>query len=454
MARPTRIAFVSLGCAKNTVDSEKMLGQLAEAGCEITTSERHADVVVVNTCGFLSSARDEAVEVIGELVQVKNERNNPLQRVVVAGCLVQRDGEKLLDCIPGIDALVGVHNRDDVVRAVMREKSPHRSADIYFDTYHPAVSLDTARLRITPRHWAYLRISEGCDRECTFCMVPAIRGPLRCKPPDIVLAEARELIADGAVELVLIGQDTTSYGADLGDVEGLAGLLRRLNELEGLSWLRLMYVYPSLFTDRMIDAVAESEKIVKYLDIPLQHINDRILKAMRRGMDRRATVELLGRIRERIPGVHLRTTLLSGFPGETPAEHRELVDFIRQFQFDALGVLPFSLEPETPSGRMSGQLDEDTKRRRVEELMLTQQEIAFAQADRKINETFEVLIDTAAHHGMQQARHSGQAPEVDSITWLRDTDYAPGRFVRVRCVGRDDYDLVAQPSTVALPTVG
>ena len=454
MVRRTRVAFVSLGCAKNTVDSEKMLGQLAEAGCEITASERHADVVVVNTCGFLSAARDEAVEVIGELVELKNERNNPLKRVVVAGCLVQRDGDKLLNSVPGIDALVGVHNRDDVVRAVMKRKSPHRSVDTYFDDYHPAVSLDTTRLRITPRHWTYLRISEGCDRKCTFCMVPAIRGPLRCKPPEIVLAEARELIADGAAELVLIGQDTTSYGTDLGYAEGLAGLLRRLNELDGLSWLRLMYVYPSLFTERMIDAIAEGEKIVKYLDMPLQHINDRILKAMRRGMDRRTTVGLLGRIRERIPGVHLRTTLLSGFPGETPAEHRELLDFIRQFQFDALGVLPYSLEPETPAGRIPGQLDEGTKQHRVEELMLAQQEVAFAQADRKINETFEVLIDTAARDGMQQARHSGQAPEVDSVTWLRDTDYAPGSFVRVRCVGRDDYDLVAQPSTIALPTVG
>lgn len=454
MTRPTRVAFVSLGCAKNTVDSEKMLGQLAEAGCEFTTSEDDADVVVVNTCGFLEAARDEAVAVIGDLVKVKRRRKTRLRRVVVAGCLVQRDGAALADRVPGIDALVGAHNRDDVVRAVLkRSTGPRPVVDAYLGDYHPFVNLDTGRLRITPRHRAYLRISEGCDQKCTFCTIPSIRGPMHCKPPEIVLAEARELIADGAVEISLIGQDTSSYGADFGYAPGLAGLLRQLDRLDGLAWLRLMYVYPSVFSDAMIDAIAECERIVKYVDVPLQHINDRILKAMHRRVDRRATLDLLERIRRRVPGVHLRTTLIAGFPSETEDEHRELVDFVRQSEFDALGVFAYSREPDTPAGRMSGQLDPATKAHRVEELMLAQQAVAFAKADRLLHQSLEVLVEAPPRDGLQEARHAGQAPEVDSVTWLSGTDYAPGTFQRVRCTGRHDYDLMAIPASIPLPTL-
>jgi ribosomal protein S12 methylthiotransferase len=325
--------------------------------------------------------------------------------------------------------------------------------DAYLGDYHPFVNLDTSRLRITPKHWAYLRISEGCDQKCTFCTIPSIRGPMHCKPPKIVLAEAREMIADGAVELSLIGQDTSSYGMDIGYEPGLAGLLRQLNELDGLRWLRLMYVYPSVFDDAMIDAIAECEKIVKYVDMPLQHIDDKILKAMHRRVDRASTLDLLRRIRQRIPGVHLRTTLITGFPGETEAQHRDLVAFIREFEFAALGVFPYSLEPDTPAGRMKDQIDAETKQRRLDELMLAQQEVAFARADRMLNESFDVIIDRPAPDGMLAARHQGQAPEVDSVTWVKGADFEPGRIVRVRCVGRQDYDLIARPSTIALPTL-
>jgi ribosomal protein S12 methylthiotransferase len=454
MPRPTRVAFISLGCAKNTVDSEKMLGQLAEAGCEFADSEAEADVVVVNTCGFLESSRDEAVGVIRELVDIKHNRRSKLKRVVVAGCLVQRDGTSLSQQVGGIDALVGVNNRDDIVRAVHKKRGKSAPVNTFLGDYHPFVNLDTARLRITPRHWAYLRVSEGCDQKCTFCTIPSIRGPMHCKPPSVVLNEARELIADGAVELSLIGQDTSSYGMDFDYEPGLAGLLRELNGLDGLRWLRLMYVYPSVFSDAMIDAIAECDKVVKYVDMPLQHINDRVLKAMHRRVNRRETVDLLQRIREKIPDVNLRTTLITGFPGETEEEHQELLEFIREVRFDALGVFPYSLEPETPAGRMQDQLPDEVKFRRREELMLTQQEIAFAKADARLNDTFEVLVDGPGFDGRLQARHAGQAPEVDSVTWLRDSNDAPGSFVRVRCVGREDYDLVATPTTISLPTLG
>ncbi|GJM26429.1 MAG: ribosomal protein S12 methylthiotransferase RimO [Phycisphaerae bacterium] len=450
---PKQVAFVSLGCAKNTVDSEKMLGQLAEAGCVLVADESDADVVVVNTCGFLEDSRTEATGIIRDLVKTKKARSSRLNRVVVAGCLVQRDGDQLSNAVAGIDALVGVNNRDDVVRAVLNKKHQRNTVDKYMGDYHPFVNIDTARLRITPRHWAYLRISEGCDQKCTFCTIPSIRGPMHCKPPEIVLNEARELIADGAVELSLIGQDTSSYGHDMGYEAGLAGLLRQLNELDGLSWIRLMYVYPSVFTDAMIDAIAECDKIVKYVDMPLQHISDKMLKAMHRRVDRKTTVDLLNRIKTQIPDVTLRTTLITGFPGETEAHHQELIEFIQEFEFDALGVFPYSLEPDTPAGRMTGQIDRETKLRRRQELMLAQQEIAFRRADSRINRDFDVIVDTPAAEGFQEARHAGQAPEVDSVTLLRDCDYEPGQFARVRCVGRDDYDLIAVPKTISLPTL-
>jgi ribosomal protein S12 methylthiotransferase len=455
MSEPTRVAFVSLGCAKNTVDSEKMLGQLAEAGCEFCADENDADVVVVNTCGFLEDSRKEADEVIGELVAVKQAEASRLQRVVVAGCLVQRDGTAINDRVGGIDALVGVHRRDDVVRAVLNGAArPERAEpETYLGDYHPFVNLDTTRLRITPEHWAYLRISEGCDQKCTFCTIPSIRGPMHCKPPEVILREARELVADGAVEISLIGQDTSSYGFDFGYAPGLAGLLRELNRVDGIAWLRLMYVYPSVFSDAMIDAIAECDRVVKYVDMPLQHISDRVLKRMHRRVTRAETCDLLRRIRERIPGVALRTTLISGFPGETEAEHQELLAFIREFEFDALGVFPYSLEPETPAGRMVEQLDDATKRRRREEIMLAQQEIAFAKNVRHRGTSFELLVDELPRNNRQAARHAGQAPEVDSVTWLRGTNAPPGSFVQARCVGSEDYDLIAEPSDIPLPTL-
>ncbi|MHC4064481.1 MAG: 30S ribosomal protein S12 methylthiotransferase RimO [Planctomycetota bacterium] len=467
MSRPKRVAFVSLGCAKNLVDSEKMLGQIVEAGYHVTADEADADVVVVNTCGFLSAAREEALEVIQEVAELK--RTGPCQRVVVTGCLVQRDGESLLDRVAGVDALVGVNNRDDVVRAVLgnhgkNTRGPHQ-VDRYLGDYYPRVDDDTARLRITPRHYAYLRISEGCDRKCTFCTIPSIRGPMHSKPPEAILAEARELAGDGAVELNLIGQDTTSYGADIGYEPGLAGLLRRLDaELDQVAWIRLMYAYPSVMTDEIINAVAQCDRLVKYIDVPLQHINDRVLKAMHRCVDRRTTELLLEKIRRTIPGVAIRTTLIAGFPGETDAEFAELLDFLRAFKFDALGVFAFSPEPDTPAGRMAGQLPEEVKQQRVDALMTAQQEMAFELADQTVGRRFEVLVEGPPSDGLVPARHAGQAPEVDAVTWLQDAgvasgrpaddSLAPGRFVPVRCTGRRDYDLLATPTDVALPVLG
>ena len=452
MSATTRVSFVSLGCAKNLVDSEKMLGQLAEAGCVLTDDESAADAIVINTCGFLAASRDEAIECIAEAVDRK--RTGSCKRVVVAGCLVERDKSALLKAVDGIDAIVGVNRRDDIVRAVLNtQPTGDHVADIYLGDYHPYVQLDLARLRITPKHYAYLRISEGCNQKCTFCTIPSIRGPMHCKPPEVVVTEARELVADGAIELNLIGQDTTSYGEEFDEPFGLAELLNTINGVDGVEWIRLMYVYPSVLTDRMIEAIATCDRVVKYIDIPLQHINDRLLKAMHRRVTRRQTESLLDRLRSKIPDVSVRTTLISGFPGETDEEHAELVSFVRDFEFDALGVFPYSLEPETPAGRMTGQIPDSVKSDRVDELMLTQQEVAFGKADAMMGRTFRVLIDESRTPDSAAARHSGQAPGVDSLTLVKDCGALPGTFVDVRCTGRQDYDLLAAPVDVALPVL-
>ena len=442
---------MSLGCVKNLVDSEKMLGQIAEAGCHITADEAHADVIVINTCGFLGAAREEAVGMVNWAIDLK--RTGRVRRVVMAGCLVQRDGELLADRIDGVDALVGVNNRNDIVRAVMEA---HDEVDLYLGDYYPRADDDTARLRVTPPHYAYLRISEGCNQKCTFCTIPAIRGPMHSKPPDAIIAEARELVSDGAVEINLIGQDTTSYGRDLPDQPRLPELLRRLDRVDGVTWLRLMYAYPTVFTDEMIDAIAECNRVVKYVDLPLQHINDRVLKAMGRRVDRRATEDLLERIRRRIPGLSIRTTMIAGFPGETEAlKFAELCDFVRAFKFDALGVFAYSQESDTPAGRMNEQVPEEVKEQRVEELMLAQQDVAFELADAQVGRTFDVLIEGLPVDGLIPARHQGQAPEVDSRTWVQSDAMCkaltggaiqPGELVSVRCTGRRDYDLLAVPA--------
>ena len=450
MRKQTRIAFVSLGCAKNLVDSEKMLGELAQNDCAITTDPDDADAIVINTCGFLEASRAEAHEAIAEAVTHK--KTGRCRKVVVTGCLVQRDGERLLADVPGIDALVGVNNRGDVVRAVLGKADP-RQVDLYLGDYYWRQDDDTARLRLTPQHYAYLRISEGCDQKCTFCTIPSIRGPMHCKSVEQIVAEANELANDGAVEINLIGQDTTSYGRDIEYEPGLAGLLRALNGVEALRWIRLLYVYPTDLTDRILRTIADCERIVNYIDIPLQHINDRMLKAMHRRIDKRGTVALLERIRRLIPGVAVRTTLIAGFPGETDAEFEELLEFVEDFQFDALGVFPYSNEPDTPSGRMTNQLPDELKQERADELMAVQQEVAFGLALQRVGREFEVLIEDAPRDGAQPARHAGQAPEVDSLTYVTGRRYEPGEFVEVRCTAAREYDLIAQPTGVILPVI-
>jgi len=455
------VSLVSLGCPKNLVDSERMLAILAEGGCVVGAPMDEADVIVVNTCGFLSAAREESLGVIAEAL--RHKRAGRARRVVAAGCLVNRDAERLYDLAPGVDAVVGVNDRDGILRAVLGKQrmtmaspcpvagaSPRssnldprcRTAPIgdWRSAIGNRIPSDRGRFRLTPRHTAFLRIAEGCSRRCTFCTIPAIRGPFRSKPPAEVLAEARELIADGAVELNLIAQDTTGYGADLVGKPALAPLLRSLDGLEGLRWIRLMYAYPRRFTDELIDVIADRQRVVKYLDLPLQHISDFILRRMGRGVGRKTTEALLERLRRRIPGLALRTTFIVGFPGETDAHFAELLEFVRDFRFDALGVFEYSPEEGTPAAKLDGQVPGPVKAERARRVMLGQRRIAFAANRAKVGKAIEVLVD-GRRKGRCVGRHCAQAPDIDGICYL-NRPRPPGTFVSARVVRADGYDLV------------
>lgn len=449
------IGFISLGCPKNLVDSEKMLGLLAEDGLTITNNPADADAIVINTCGFLQASKDESLQAIREAARFK--KKGRCQRIIVAGCLAQRYRTKLLEDAPEIDRLVGVFDRASIVEAVRGELGTDSKTPPHFlGRYHQLKQLekvvtleaDQGRLRLTPRHYAYLRVSEGCNQGCAFCTIPSIRGPMRSKPLDRILAEARELSADGCRELNLIGQDTTSYGQDIGYPHGLSGLLQSLDkELTDIPWLRLMYAYPTCFTDDMIHAIADAPRVLKYIDMPLQHINDNMLKVMRRRVTRKQTETLLHKLRQWVPGITIRTTFIAGAPGETDAQFQELLQFIQEFQFDMLGVFAYSPEPGTAMGRLENQIPEKVKKHRVEQIMMAQQKIAFAKAKALEGTVVEVLIDRPADADADQwiARSSAQSPEIDSVTLVDARKLVPGTFHQVKITGSSGYDLLAKP---------
>lgn len=445
MNRPT-FAFVSLGCPKNLVDSERMLGKLAQDGYHLTPDANGADVVVINTCGFIEPARQESLGVIRDMLALKEQGR--VGAVVVAGCLAERKKDDLLQEVPGVDHIVGVFGREEIVNVLNRTLYKQRQ-DEQRSLFRPApvrALEDTARLRITPRHYAYLKISEGCDRLCTFCAIPAMRGKHVTKPIEEVLREARELAADGVRELIVVAQDTTYYGLDLYGKVRLAELLRKLNEVEGLEWIRVLYAYPIHFTDELIETMAQTPKIVPYLDMPLQHINDRLLKRMQRRVNRTETEDLLSRLRAAMPDLTLRTTFIVGFPGETEAEFEELCDFVRTVRFERAGVFPYSLEPGTPAARLPDHLPDEVKQERRGHLMEIQQQIAFAWAQDQVGKELEAIVDgpdpEVPSHVL--ARGHADAPDIDCVVRLKGKGLHAGDLVRARVTGADGYDLAAR----------
>lgn len=437
-------AFISLGCPKNTVDSERMLGKLAQDGYTLQPDAAGADVVVVNTCGFIEPARQESLAVIREMLELK--KAGKVGAVVVAGCMAERQKDVLLEQVPEVDQIVGVFGREEIAAVVDRAVSQHDEQRSLFRPAPVRALEDTARLRITPRHYAYLKISEGCDRLCTYCAIPKMRGKHVTKPIEEVVREANELVADGVRELIIVAQDTTYYGTDLYGRTRLAELLRELDTVDGIEWIRTLYAYPEHISDELIETFAGSKKIIPYLDMPLQHINDRVLKRMIRRVDRAETENLLHRLRAKWPDLAIRTTFITGFPGEAEAEFEELKQFVADFKFERVGVFPYSLEPGTPAEKLDGHLPEDVKQARVNAIMEVQQRIAFEWAAGQVGKEHPVLIDGpdpefASHF---RGRTYADAPEIDCAVRVKGKNLRPGDFVRAKVTAADGYDLAAK----------
>ena len=436
-------AFVSLGCPKNLVDSERMLGLLQLDGYRLVHEPQGSDFVVVNTCGFIERAREESYSTIREMLDLK--RRGGTRGVIVSGCLAEREKESLLEKCPEVDYIVGVFGREQVTKVADRLVG---RLDEQRSVFQPAPSRpfsDRSRLRITPRHFAYLKISEGCDRLCTFCAIPKMRGKHATKPIEEVLAEAVELAADGVRELIIVAQDTTYYGMDLYGEPRLAELLRKLVHVHGIDWIRLMYMYPIYFSDELIDVIAAEPKILPYLDMPLQHINDTMLKRMQRRVNRAETETLLRKLRKRIPDLVLRTTFITGFPGETDAQFAELTDFVDQQKFERLGVFTYSLEGDTPAARLPEHLPEEIKNGRRDRLMELQQNIAFDWNQSQIGRHYDVILDqpVAGERDAWIGRSYADAPDVDGVIYVTGKRLKAGQIVPCEIVATAEYDLVA-----------
>lgn len=437
-----KYCFISLGCPKNLVDSERMLGMLQLDGYQLVNDASEADFAVINTCGFIESARQESFGAIDEMLELK--RRGKLRGVIVSGCLAERQQESLLSERPDIDQLVGVFGREHVTKVADRMLGGLAEQRSVFQPAPTHPLPDTARLRITPRHFAFLKISEGCDRLCTFCAIPKMRGRHATKPIEEVVAEARELAADGVRELVIVAQDTTYYGKDLYGEPRLVELLAELEKVDGLDWIRLMYLYPMYFSDELIGAIAASRRIVPYLDMPLQHINDVMLKRMQRRVNRSETERLLEKLRRSIPDLVLRTTFITGFPGETDAQFDELVQFAEEQQFERLGVFTYSLEPDTPAARLPDHVSDDVMNERRERLMAVQQRIAFEYNAAQVGRRLDVLLDTPVpgERGAWIGRSYADAPDVDGVVYVSGPRLAAGQIVPCEIVTSREYDLV------------
>ena len=445
------VYFVSLGCPKNRVDTEVMLGLVEQDGLRIVGSPEEAEVIVVNTCGFIGEAKEESVDTILEMGRYKEAGS--CQRLVVTGCLSQRYSGDLARELPEVDTFLGSADMTAITAAVRGERRGVAVGGVpewlYDDT--------TPRLASTARHSAYVKIAEGCDRPCGFCIIPQLRGPQRSRTPDSVEREVRALAEGGAVEVNLVAQDLTTYGTDLNDPAiNLASLLRRLARVDGVRWLRLHYAYPTATTDELLDVIAGEERVVKYVDVPLQHVDDRMLKIMRRGHVGRAVRELVGRIRARVPGVTLRTTFIVGHPGETDESFRALVDFVEESEFDRVGVFTYSNE----EGTHSATLDEiavpaEVAEGRRRELMRVQRRISKKKMKSMVGRDIEVLVDGASEESeyLFEGRHAGQAPEVDGKVFLSLGDAVedalrPGDLVRARVDSFADYDVGATVTAI------
>lgn len=439
-------AFISLGCPKNLVDSEQMLGLLHRDGYSLVQEPEKSDFVIINTCGFIDNARKESFEAIDQMLELK--RQGKIRGVIVTGCLAERQQETILQSRPEIDGLVGVFGRDDITTIVQRFMD---GLDEQRSVFKPApiqALKDNFRLQVTPQHFAYIKISEGCDRLCTFCAIPKMRGKHASKPIEGILEEARKLADNGVRELIVVAQDTTFYGIDLYGRARLFELLEQLDSIPGLDWIRLMYFYPMYIDDQLVKTIAGASKILPYIDMPLQHINDSMLKRMARRVTRDKTHELVSKLRDGIPNLVMRTTMITGFPGETDEQFDELEAFVAEMRFERVGVFTYSIEPDTPAAKLPDQLPERIKKERRNRLMAVQQHNAFTWCKERIGTRMDVLIDKAVDeaNNVWLGRSYADAPDVDAtvfVTGEQDRPIQTGNIVDCEIVSFENYDLIA-----------
>ena len=447
-----KIGFISLGCPKNLVDSEVMMGQLRQSGYEITADANEADTVVVNTCGFIESAKKESIDAILEAARLKTE--GKAQRLVVAGCLVERYREELREEMPEVDAFIGTNQIGEITK-VCGERTNTRSLPVLQtpignQTATYLYDESTPRVLATPGYTAFIKIAEGCDRPCAFCFIPQMRGHFRSRRFGSVMNEAEQLAKRGVKELVLVAQDSSRYGEDLGERDALAHLLRELSHLDGIEWVRVMYTYPTHISDAFLDVLATEQKAVKYLDMPLQHASARVLKLMRRGGTRESLERLIKRVRERVPGIAIRTTFITGFPGETEEDFEELLAFIRNVEFDRVGVFTYSDEEGTPAFDLPNKVDARTARRRRARLMKEQARISKKRNRARIGSTVRVLFEGESTESdlLWQGRMETQAADIDGCVLINDApeefEPVPGAFVNVLITEAHEYDLVGR----------
>jgi ribosomal protein S12 methylthiotransferase len=435
-----KILFISLGCDKNLVDTEVMLGLLASRGYEMTDSETEADIIVVNTCCFIHDAKEESIQSILEMAKYKKEGN--LKALVVTGCLAQRYRQEVLDEIPEVDAVLGTTSYDKILDVIDEALEGRQSVTMTDVDVLPKVP--AKRLVTTGGHFAYLKIAEGCDKHCTYCIIPKVRGNFRSVPMEQLIEEAHYLADQGVKELILVAQETTLYGKDIYGKKSLHLLLKELCKISGIRWIRVLYCYPEEITDELIQVMKEEEKICHYVDLPIQHANDEILKRMGRRTTKKELMSIIGKLRKEIPDICIRTTLITGFPGETKEQHEELMEFVDEMEFDRLGVFTYSPEEDTPAAGMPGQVPEEIKEERQTELMELQQEIAFEHAENMVEQEVLVTIEgKIADEDAYVGRTYRDAPNVDGLIFVNtEEELKTGDFARVKVSGAVDYDLI------------
>lgn len=435
-----RVLFISLGCDKNLADSEEMLGLLTARGHEIVDDETQADAIVINTCCFIKDAKEESVENILEMAEYK--KSGSCRALVVTGCMAQRYKKEIIDEVPEVDAVLGTTSYGDIVKALEEAAAGNHFEEYRDIDYLP--NTGSKRVLTTGGHFGYLKIAEGCDKHCTYCIIPKLRGKFRSVPMERLIAQAEDMAEQGVKELILVAQETTVYGKDLYGKKSLHILLKKLCEIKGIRWIRVLYCYPEEIYDELIETIRDEKKICHYLDIPIQHASDRILKRMGRRTSKQELIDIVGKLRKEIPDIVLRTTLITGFPGETEEDHEELKEFVDEMEFDRLGVFTYSPEEDTPAAEMPDQISEEVKEERRDELMELQQEISYDKGQDRIGQELLVMIEgKVADESAYIGRTYGDAPKVDGYIFVQTGELLmTGDFAKVRVTGALEYDLI------------